>query len=97
MSRNFSNPATKPRRWWPRFFIPLGCAALCLLIVVPWIAHAASGTGGFDGVVDSIESRYHVHATRMVIYSKFVAKIEHKQYVPTYHPLAMQNVCDKII
>ena len=65
MSRNFSNPATKPRRWWPRFFIPLGCAALCLLIVVPWIAHAASGTGGFDGVVDSIESRYHVHATRI--------------------------------
>lgn len=48
------------------FFIPLGCAALCLLIVVPWIAHAAgAGGGGFDGVVGSIENQYHVHATRI--------------------------------
>ena len=47
------------------FLVPLGCAALCLLIVVPWVALAAGGEGGFDGVVDSIESRYHVHATRI--------------------------------
>jgi hypothetical protein len=47
------------------FLIPLGCAALCLLIVVPWIAHAAGGGGGFDGVVSTIESQYHVHATRI--------------------------------
>ena len=60
---SYSSPARG--RWWPRFFIPLGCAALCLLIVVPWIAHAAGGGGGFDGVVNSIEHRYQVHATRI--------------------------------
>ena len=47
------------------FLVPLGCAALCLLVVVPWIAHAAGGGGGFDGVVSSIERQYHVHATRI--------------------------------
>jgi hypothetical protein len=47
-----------------QFFVPLGCAALCLLIVVPWIAHAAGG-GGFDGVVSTIEHQYHVRATRI--------------------------------
>jgi len=48
-----------------QFFIPLGIALLCVLIVVPWIAYAASGEGGFDGVVSSIESRYHAHAFRI--------------------------------
>jgi hypothetical protein len=47
------------------FFMPLACAALCLLVVIPWIAHAAGGAGGFDGVVNSIERQYHVHATRI--------------------------------
>jgi hypothetical protein len=47
------------------FFIPLGCALLCVAIVVPWMAHAASGEGGFDSVVSSIEHEYHVHATRI--------------------------------
>jgi hypothetical protein len=65
MNRQFSTAATKPRRWWPRFWIPLGCTALCLLIVVPWIAHAAGGGGGFDGVVSTIERHYHVRATRI--------------------------------
>jgi hypothetical protein len=51
--------------WKARFFIPLGCAALCLLVVVPWIAHAAGAGGGFDGVVSSIEHQYHVRATRI--------------------------------
>jgi hypothetical protein len=51
--------------WMARFVLPLACAALCLLIVVPWIAHAAGGGGGFDGVVSSIEHDYHVHATRI--------------------------------
>ena len=45
--------------------IPLGVAALCVLVIVPWIAHAAGGAGGFDGVVSSIEDQYHVHATRI--------------------------------
>jgi len=47
------------------FWIPLACAALCVLIVVPWVALAAGGEGGFDGVVGSIESRYHQHAMRI--------------------------------
>ncbi len=47
------------------FFVPLGCAALCLIVVVPWVAHAAGGEGGFDGVVSSIEGRYHARATRI--------------------------------
>ncbi len=47
------------------FFVPLGCAALCLIVVVPWVALAAGGEGGFDGVVSSIEGRYHVRATRI--------------------------------
>jgi hypothetical protein len=49
-----------------QFFMPLACAALCLAIVIPWIAHAAGAEGGgFDGVVSTIEHRYHAHATRI--------------------------------
>jgi hypothetical protein len=47
------------------FWIPVGCAALCVAVIVPWVALAAGGEGGFDGVVNSIESRYHAHATRI--------------------------------
>jgi hypothetical protein len=47
------------------FWIPLACAALCIAVIVPWVALAASGEGGFDGVVDTIESRYHAHAMRI--------------------------------
>ncbi len=80
MSKHISTPATKtgrstpaskeyspetPGRWGPRFFIPLGCALLIVAILVPWIAHAAGGEGGFDGVVNSIAHEYHVRATRI--------------------------------
>ena len=34
-------------------------------MAVPITVLAGSGEGGFDSVVDSIESRYHVHATRI--------------------------------
>ncbi len=34
-------------------------------MAVPVAVLAGSGEGGFDGVVNSIESRYHVHATRI--------------------------------
>ena len=46
------------RRLW---LIPIAFAALALPIAVL----AGGGEGGFDGVVNSIESRYHVHATRI--------------------------------
>ncbi|MGA2571529.1 MAG: hypothetical protein ABSF23_13500 [Terracidiphilus sp.] len=48
-----------------RVFIPLGCALLCLALLVPVVVLAAGGEGGFDGVVGSIETHYHVRATRI--------------------------------
>jgi hypothetical protein len=48
-----------------RILIPLGCALLCVAMVVPWMARASAVEGGFNGVVSSIEHRYHVHATRI--------------------------------
>jgi hypothetical protein len=66
MSRHTSTPATTPaRRGLRYFFVPLGCTVLCVAVIVPWVALASSGEGGFDGVVDSIESRYHAHAMRI--------------------------------
>lgn len=39
---------------------------VCLVaLAVPVAVLAGGGGGGFDGVVNSIESRYHVHATRI--------------------------------
>ena len=46
------------RRLW---LIPVVLIAL----MVPVGVLAGGGEGGFDGVVQSIESRYHVHATRI--------------------------------
>lgn len=39
-------------------------AAFCAL-AVPTAVLAGSGGGGFDGVVNSLEARYHAHATRI--------------------------------
>jgi hypothetical protein len=36
-----------------------------MVLLVPVAVLAGSGEGGFDGVVHSIEARYHVHATRI--------------------------------
>jgi hypothetical protein len=46
------------RRLW---LVPIGLVAL----LVPVVVLAGSGDGGFDAVVHSIESRYHVRATRI--------------------------------
>lgn len=43
------------------WLIPIGLVALA----VPAAVLAGGGEGGFDGVVHSIESRYHVRATRI--------------------------------
>jgi hypothetical protein len=42
--------------WIPVCFVAL---------LIPVVVLAGSGEGGFDGVVSSIESRYHAHATRI--------------------------------
>jgi hypothetical protein len=46
------------RRLW---IVPIAFVVL----LVPATVMAGGGQGGFDGVVHSIESRYHVHATRI--------------------------------
>jgi hypothetical protein len=46
------------RLWWT---LPVGLLAL----VAPVVVLAGGGGGGFDGVVSSIEGRYHAHATRI--------------------------------
>ena len=39
---------------------------LAFIVLVPTaVVLAGNGEGGFDGVVDSIESQYHAHATRI--------------------------------
>jgi hypothetical protein len=43
------------------FLLPIAFVALA----VPVAVMAGSGESGFDGVVHSIESRYHVHATQI--------------------------------
>jgi len=45
-------------RFW---LIPIACVAL----LVPAVVLAGGGQSGFDGVVSTIESRYHAHATRI--------------------------------
>ncbi len=59
------------------FLVPLGCALLCVLLIVPWVVYAAGGEGGFDGVVSSIETRYHAHAMRIPFLglASFVASV----------------------
>lgn len=42
------------------------CIPICTVaLIVPVVVLASGGQSGFDGVVDSLESRYHVHATRI--------------------------------
>ena len=58
------------------WLIPIGFVAL----VIPVAVLAGSGEGGFDGVVHSIESRYHVRATRipfMALVSLISSKATH--------------------
>jgi hypothetical protein len=38
---------------------------LLVALIVPAVVLARGGGGGFDGVVSSIEGRYHAHATRI--------------------------------
>jgi hypothetical protein len=45
-----------------RFFFIATCS---VALIVPVAVLASGGDAGFDGVVSSIESQYHVHATRI--------------------------------
>jgi hypothetical protein len=47
------------KRFW---LIPLVCV---VLVIPPAVVLASNGEGAFNGVVSSIESQYHVHATRI--------------------------------
>jgi hypothetical protein len=53
--------------------IPIGFVAL----LIPVVVLAGSPEGGFDGVVHSIESKYHVHATR-VPFLGLISLVSHK-------------------
>jgi hypothetical protein len=53
--------------------VPIGFLALAIPVVVL----ASGAQGGFDGVVSSIESRYHVHAQR-IPFLGFISLISHK-------------------
>src|SRR5580698_8565315 len=46
-----------------RFFVIL--VVLAVLLIPAAVVLASGGEGSFDGVVSSIESRYHVRATRI--------------------------------
>ena len=47
------------KRFW---LIPLICV---VVVIPPAVVLASNGGSGFDGVVTSIETQYHVHATRI--------------------------------
>ena len=53
--------------------IPIGFVAL----LIPVVVLAGSPEGGFDGVVHSIEAKYHVHATR-IPFLGLISLVSHK-------------------
>ena len=54
-------------------WIPICFVAL----LIPVVVLAGGGQGGFDGVVNSLESRYHAHATR-IPFLGLISLISHK-------------------
>jgi hypothetical protein len=46
-------------------------------LLIPVVVLAGSGQGGFDGVVNSLESRYHAHARR-IPFLGLISLISHK-------------------
>jgi len=43
----------------------LACIAICAIVLMVPVAVLAGSGGGFDGVVNTLEHRYHAHATRI--------------------------------
>lgn len=64
-------------------WIPICVVAL----LVPVVVLAGSGEGGFDGVVSSIESKYHAHATRIPFLGliSFISRAATRQGVGNLH------------
>jgi len=57
---------------------PLLLVPICFVaLAVPVVVLASGAEGGFDGVVNSIESRYHVHAQR-IPFLGLISFISHK-------------------
>ena len=57
---------------------PLLLVPICFVaLAVPVVVLASGAEGGFDGVVSSIESRYHVHAQR-IPFLGLISFISHK-------------------
>jgi hypothetical protein len=76
------------------WLIPMGIVALA----IPAAVLAGSGEGGFDGVVSSIESRYHVHATRIPFLAliSLVSKKATQGGVGGLHVAEIDNFTEKV-
>ncbi|HUV71099.1 MAG TPA: hypothetical protein VMW15_15680 [Terracidiphilus sp.] len=71
---------------------------LVALLVPAAVVLAGSGEGAFDGVVSSIESRYHVHATR-IPFMGVLSLISHKAThggVAGIHVAEFENFSDPV-
>jgi hypothetical protein len=75
------------KRFW---IFPLLCV---VVIIPPAVVLAANGEGSFDGVVSSIESKYHVHATRIPFMSlvSLVARTATHNGVGSLHVAEIEN------
>ncbi|HEY6488687.1 MAG TPA: hypothetical protein VIY99_06145 [Terracidiphilus sp.] len=71
---------------------PLWIPLCCLTLLIP-VAVLAGGGSGFNGVVDSIESRYHVHATRIPFMGliSLVARKSTHEGVANLHVAEIEN------
>jgi hypothetical protein len=67
---------------------------ICIFaLLIPVAVLAGGGGGGFDGVVSSIESRYHVHATRIPFMGviSLIARKSTQEGVGNLHVAEIEN------
>lgn len=76
------------------FWIPICLVAL----LVPTVVLAGRSQDGFDGVVSSLESRYHAHATRIPLLGliTFVARRAARQDVSNLHVAEFEDFSQKV-
>jgi hypothetical protein len=55
----------------------LACIAICAIVLIVPVAVLAGSGNGFDGVVSTLEHRYHAHATR-IPFMGLVSLVAHK-------------------